>query len=164
MTLTLTTLRFKDSATYLMSALFIIGNIVMPQLFHLIPDGGVTWLPIYFFTLIGSYIYGWRVGLLTALLSPVINSLFFAMPPVTALPAIMLKSALLAVIAGLTASRFRHTSILLLVAVVLGYQTVGTLGEWIMKGDLFLACQDFRMGIPGMLLQIIGGYLIIPRR
>lgn len=164
MTLTLTTLRFRDPATYLMSALFIIGNIVMPQLFHLIPDGGPTWLPIYFFTLIGSYIYGWRVGLLTALLSPVINSFFFTMPPVAALPAIMLKSSLLAVIAGMTASRFRHTSLLLLIAVVLGYQTVGTLGEWIMKGNLFLACQDFRMGIPGMLLQIIGGYLIIPRR
>lgn len=164
MTISLTTLSFKDRATYLMSALFIIGNIVMPQLFHLIPNGGVTWLPIYFFTLIGSYIYGWRVGLLTALLSPVINSMFFAMPPVAALPAIMLKSTLLALIAGFTASRFRHTSLLLLIAVVLGYQVTGTLGEWIIKGDFFLACQDFRIGIPGMLLQIIGGYIILPRK
>lgn len=52
MTLTLTTLRFKETETYLMAALFIAGNIVLPQLFHLIPQGGIIWLPIYFFTLI----------------------------------------------------------------------------------------------------------------
>ena len=57
-----------------------------------------------------------------------------------------------------------HTSLLLLIAVVLGYQTLGTIGEWVMKGDFMLACQDFRMGIPGMLLQIAGGYLILPKK
>ncbi len=41
MTLTLTTLRFKETETYLMAALFIAGNIVLPQLFHLIPQGGI---------------------------------------------------------------------------------------------------------------------------
>lgn len=30
-----------------------------------------------------------------------------------------------------------------------------------MQGDFYLAIQDFRIGIPGMLLQIIGGYLFI---
>lgn len=82
-------LQFDNSRTYLTAALFVIGNIIMPQLFHLVPQGGVTWLPIYFFTLIGAYKYGWRVGLLTALASPVINSLLFGMPPVAALPAII---------------------------------------------------------------------------
>ena len=30
-----------------------------------------------------------------------------------------------------------------------------------MKGDFYLAAQDFRIGIPGMLLQVVGGYLFI---
>ena len=51
--------------------------------------------------------------------------------------------------------------VILSVAVVLGYQVVGTLGEWIMKGSFYLAAQDFRIGIPGMLLQIFGGYFFI---
>ncbi len=88
-TIKLHSLQFDNSRTYLTAALFVIGNIIMPQLFHLVPQGGVTWLPIYFFTLIGAYKYGWRVGLLTALASPVINSFLFGMPPVAALPAIM---------------------------------------------------------------------------
>ena len=162
-TIKLQSLPFSSGKTYLVATLFILGNLVMPQLFHLVPQGGVTWLPIYFFTLVAAYKFGWRAGLLTALASPVANALLFGMPAVAALPAIMLKSVLLAVMAGAAASRFKKASVLALVAVVLGYQTVGTLGEWAMKGDFFLACQDFRIGIPGMLLQIFGGWFVINR-
>ena len=62
-TVKLYTLSYKQSKTYLTAALFVLGNIILPQLFHLIPQGGVTWLPIYFFTLIGAYKYGWQVGI-----------------------------------------------------------------------------------------------------
>ena len=154
-------LRFTDRATYIKALLFIAGNIILPQLCHLFSMGGPTWLPIYFFTLIGAYMYGWRVGLLTAIASPIVNALFFAMPTAAVLPAILMKSTLLAVIAGVVATRTRRADILTLSAVVLGYQTLGTLGEWIMTGNLYLACQDFRLGIPGMLVQIIGGSMII---
>uniref|UniRef100_UPI0024319C05 ECF transporter S component n=1 Tax=Leyella stercorea TaxID=363265 RepID=UPI0024319C05 len=137
---------YDEARTYLAALAFILGNIVLPQLFHLVPQGGVTWLPIYFFTLVGSYKYGWRVGLLTAVLSPLVNSVLFGMPPAAALPAILMKSVLLAMTCGLVASRFRKVSIKLLVLVVLSYQIVGTLGEWAMKGDFLLAIQDFRIG------------------
>lgn len=147
--------------TYVAVLLFVAGNIALPQLFHLVPQGGVTWLPIYFFTLVGAYKFGWRVGLLTAVLSPLVNSWLFGMPPVAALPAILLKSCLLALLAGETAHRFARVSFPLLLGVVLGYQVLGTLGEWALKGDLFLALQDFRIGLPGMALQVVGGYLCV---
>lgn len=79
-TVKLYSLDYSNARTYLMAALFIAGNMALPQLFHLIPQGGITWLPIYFFTLIGAYKFGWKVGLLTAVLSPIINSLLFGMP------------------------------------------------------------------------------------
>lgn len=160
-TLNLYSLEYKETKTYFIAALFVIGNILLPQLCHLVPQGGVTWLPIYFFTLVGAYKYGWRVGLLTALASPVVNSLLFAMPAVASLPAILLKSVLLAVFAGMAATHFKKASLWMLFSVVLGYQVIGTLGEWAMKGDFYLAAQDFRIGIPGMLLQIFGGWLFI---
>lgn len=147
--------------TYAAVLLFVAGNIALPQLFHLVPQGGVTWLPIYFFTLVGAYKFGWRVGLLTAVLSPLVNSWLFGMPPVAALPAILLKSCLLALLAGGTAHRFARVCFPLLLGVVLGYQVLGTLGEWALKGDLFLALQDFRIGLPGMALQVVGGYLCV---
>ena len=154
-------LNYKEAKTYLLSSLFVIGNIILPQLSHLIPNGGITFLPIYFFTLIAAYKYGWKVGLLTAILSPLVNSVLFGMPAITVLPAILLKSSLLAITAGLAAKYFKRISIPILIAVVLSYQVVGTLGEWIIIGDFYKAIQDFRIGIPGMLLQVFGGYIFL---
>lgn len=154
-------LPYSDVKTYFAALAFVIGNLALPQLFHLVPQGGMIWLPIYFFTLVGAYKYGWRVGLLTAVLSPVINSVLFGMPAVAVLPAILLKSTLLAIAAGYAASHFKKASLVLLLSVVLAYQVIGTLGEWAMNGNFWLAVQDFRIGIPGMLLQILGGWLFI---
>lgn len=160
-TITNRTLSFSDMRTYLYAALFIAGNIAVPQLFHLVPGGGVTWLPIYFFTLVGAWCYGWRTGLLTALLSPAVNALLFGMPAVAALPAIEIKSVLLAVLAGIAATRCAKASLPVLLGVILGYQLVGTLGEWAIVGDFAAACRDFRLGLPGMLLQLFGGLAAI---
>ena len=154
-------LSYAEARTWLAAALFVIGNIALPQLFHLVPQGGTTWLPIYFFTLVGAYKYGWKVGLLTAVASPVVNSLAFGMPATASLPGILLKSVLLAIAAGYAAHRLQKVSLATMLTVVLFYQLTGTLGEWIMKGNFYDAIQDFRIGIPGMLLQIFGGYLFV---
>ena len=162
-TATLYSLPYREAKTYWVASLFVAGNVVLPQLCHLIPQGGVMWLPIYFFTLIGAYKYGWRVGVLTAVLSPLVNSALFGMPAVAVLPAILLKSCVLALVAGFVAAKFRRASLLLLAAVVLAYQIIGGLGEWAMTGSWQVAMQDFRIGVPGMLVQIFGGYLFINR-
>lgn len=160
-TVKLYSLPYHNAKTYLAASLFAFGNIILPQIFHLIPQGGMIWLPIYFFTLVGAYKYGWKVGLLTAVLSPLANSALFGMPAVAVLPAILFKSVLLAIAAGYAASHFKKASFGLLIGVVLAYQFVGTLGEWAMNGSFWLAIQDFRIGIPGMLFQIFGGWLFI---
>lgn len=160
-TLKLYDLNYRSAKTYLAASLFIVGNVLLPQLCHLIPNGGITLLPIYFFTLVGSYKYGWKAGLLIAIFSPLVNSALFGMPMPAVLPAILLKSILLAGIAGIAAKKFQRISLSILALVVLSYQLIGTLGEWIITGSFSLAIQDFRIGIPGMLLQVIGGFLII---
>lgn len=154
-------LGYGEVRTYLVAALFILGNVALPQLCHLVPQGGLTWLPIYFFTLVGAYKYGWRVGLFTAVLSPLVNCAAFGMPATAALPAILLKSVLLAGAAGYAAYRFKRVSLAVMVGVVLFYQTAGTIGEWAIVGNLFDAVRDFRVGMPGMLLQIFGGWALI---
>lgn len=160
-TLNLYSLGYTQAKTYLVAAAFVVGNILLPQLAHTVPQGGFIFLPIYFFTLVAAYKYGWKAGLLTAVLSPVVNHLLFGMPPLAVLPAILIKSIFLALWAGLAARHFKRVSIPILCLVVLGYQTFGTLVEWALVGDFFSAVQDFRIGIPGMLFQIVGGYLII---
>ena len=152
---------FATAKTYLYAALFIAGNLLLPQLAHFVPNGGPAFLPIYFFTLIAAYKYGIRTGLLTAVLSPVINSMLFGMPVVAMLPIILIKSSLLAIAAAYAARYFQKVSLPILLLVVLSYQIVGTLIEWAMVKDFMLAVQDFRIGLPGMGLQVVGGYFLL---
>ncbi len=162
-TVKLYSLRYDQARTYLFASLFVVGNIALPQLCHTMHLGGPTWLPIYFFTLVAACKFGWRTGLVTALASPLANSLLFGMPAAALLPAIVFKSAVLALVAGWAVTRFRRVSLPLLAGVVLAYQTIGSLGEWALLGDLRAAAQDFRIGLPGMLLQIGGCWLVINR-
>ena len=154
-------LGWRETRTYMFAVLFIVGNILLPQLCHLFPKGGLIMLPIYFFTLIAAYKFGYRVGLLTAVLSPLINSALFGMPPATALPIIMIKGVLLAGAAAWMANKSKGASLLALIGVVLGYQLVGGLIEWAMTGEIAKALQDWKLGWPGMLLQAVGGWLVL---
>ena len=123
-------LSFSNVKTYLFAFLFVAGNIALPQLCHLVPMGGPTLLPIYFFTLIAAYKFGFRVGLLTALLSPVINHLLFGMPAAAALPVLLIKSGLLAGAAAFAARYTKKISLVALLGVILAYQVIGTAFEW----------------------------------
>ena len=58
-------------------------------------------------------------------------------------------------------SGFGKVSLMLLAAVVATYQVAGSLFEWAWTGSLDAALQDLRLGLPGMALQIAGGYLFI---
>ena len=159
--LKLYSLGYSEVKTYVVAAMFVVGNIVLPQLCHLIPQGGLRLLPIYFFTLVAAYKYGWKAGLLTAAASPLVNHLLFGMPALTVLPAILVKSAVLALAAGFAARRFGKVTLPLLAAVVMTYQVVGTAAEWAITGSFAAAVQDFRMGLPGMALQIFGGWALL---
>ncbi|MDE6162891.1 MAG: ECF transporter S component [Bacteroides sp.] len=154
-------LNYSNVRTYLFALLFVAGNIALPQICHLVPYGGPTLLPIYFFTLIAAYKYGFRVGLLTAILSPVINHLLFAMPSEAALPIILIKSTLLAGTSAFAARTLKSVSLWAILGVVLSYQIVGTAFEWSFIGNFHIAVQDFRIGIPGMLIQWFGGYVLL---
>ena len=157
------TLSLTNHITYIFSAMFVIGNILLPQLCHLVPQGGLMLLPIYFFTLVGAYCYGINLGLLTAVLSPVVNSMLFGMPPAAALPAILVKSVSLAVVASYVAHRSQRVSLGLLALVVMAYQLVGMAFEYVYTGSLYAALQDVRLGIPGLLMQVLLGYAFIKK-
>jgi len=147
-----------DVKAYLFAFLFVIGNLLLPQICHLLPQGGMVWLPIYFFTLVAAYKYGLSVGLLTAVLSPLANHWLFGMPASGMLPIILSKSILLAVAASLVSKKTGTVSLLSLLIVILCYQFVGTMIEWVIVKDFRVAVQDFRLGIPGMLFQLFAGY------
>ena len=156
-------LQYNDVRTYVYASLFVAGNIIVPQLCHLIPQGGLIFLPIYFFTLVAAYKYGLTAGIITAICSPLLNHLLFGMPPLHALPILLIKSTLLAVFAAVIAKHVGKVTLPAIALAVIAYQTAGFLFEWPMTGSLISALQDVRLGYPGIIIQIIAGYLILSR-
>ena len=61
---------------------------------------------------------------MTAVASPLVNSLMFGMPAFGSLPSILLKSVLLAIASGFAAHRWQKVSLPLMLAVVLFYQAI----------------------------------------
>ena len=154
-------LSLNNTKTYLIATVFIVCNLLLPQLAHLVPQGGFIFLPIYFFTLIAAYKYGIHVGLLTAVLSPLANNLIFGMPPTAVLPAIIIKSVILAIAAAIAAKKFGKVSLIGILLAIMAYQLIGTGIEGAMTQNFFAAIQDFRIGFPGMLIQLFGGYVVL---
>jgi len=153
-------LSVTEARFYLYTTLFVAGNIALPALCHLVPGGGPMLLPIYFFTLVAGWRFGLAAGLATAVLSPLANHALTGMPVQAMLPAILVKSVLLAVIASLIARRV-GLSLLAVALAVLGYQIAGGIVEGLLTSSLAAALADFRVGLPGIVLQILGGYAVL---
>ena len=160
-TVRLYTLNYDEAKTYMWTAIFVACNLVLPQVFHLIPQGGIIFSPLSFVILVGAYKFGWKTGLLAALASPLVNHLLTGMPAAEVLPVMTMKLAVLALVAGLTAQHFKTISLPILIGVILVTKAIEALGEFVLTGGIAATVADFAIGWPGMLLQIIGGYLVI---
>lgn len=162
-TVRLYSFNYDEVKTYLWAMAFVACNLVLPQVFHLIPQGGVVFAPLSLVILAGAYKFGWKTGLLAAVLSPLVNHLLTGMPAAGMLPVMTLKLVVLALVAGLVAQRFRSVSLLLLLGVVLASELLGGLGELALTGGVAVTAADFTLGWPGLLLQVLGTWLILKR-
>ena len=160
-TIKLYSLKVVELKTYIYASLFVAGNIILPQLCHLLPLGGQMLLPIYFFTLIAAYKYGFFTGLLTAVASPLINHALFGLPAAEMLTIILIKSALLAIAASYMAEHTKQIRIGSILLVIVFYQGIGMMAEFALTGSFLAAMQDIRLGFPGMILQLVGGFFCL---
>jgi glucose-6-phosphate-specific signal transduction histidine kinase len=155
------TLNYDEAKTYMWAAIFIVCNLALPQVFHLIPQGGIIFSPLSLVIMAGAYKFGWKTGLFAALLSPSVNHLITGMPATEVLPVMTMKLAVLALVAGLAAQRFKSVNLPLLIGVVLITKAIECLGEFVLTGGIAATIADFTIGWPGLILQILGTWLII---
>ena len=154
-------LNYDEVRTYLWATLFVACNMVLPQLFHLIPQGGVIFSPLSLVILAGAYKFGWKAGLLAAVLSPLVNHFAFGLPQWGVLQVMILKLSVLAIVAGLAAQHFKSVSLLLIIGVVLVSKVIGCVGELMLTGGIEATIADFTVGWPGLMLQVFGAWLIL---
>ena len=156
------TIALRDSISSVMTLLFIAANIGLPHLFHMIPGGGIMFLPIYFFTAVAAVLYGRSMGMFTALMSPLMGYLIFGAPRLALIPDMMLKGVLLSLFITILLSkcrsvRYRYMAI---PAGVVSAWAVAGIVEWPFSGLPF-AFQDFFTGIPGLCFMTIGGWIAL---
>ena len=83
------------------------------------------------------------------------------MPATEMMPIILIKSALLATAAAYMAQRTHQIKLQNIFLVILFYQGIGMIAEFALTGSFSAAMQDIRIGFPGMLLQLVGGFFCL---
>ena len=153
-------LSLGDVKLYLVTVAMVLGNLALPYAVHRIPDAGRMLLPIFFFTLIAGWRFGVKAGLLTGVLSPLANHWLTGMPAGPVLQSLILQSALLGAMAGLAASRVHRATLAALVLLVLAHQAL-ILVPTLASAGLRPAFAAFTFRVPGILLQILGGFAVL---
>ena len=154
-------LNYNDVRTFLWAALFVVCNMALPQVAHLVPQGGIIFAPLSLVILVAACKLGWRTALLAAVVSPLVNNIVFGMPAWGVLPIMAVKLAVLALAAGLAVQRMQRVTLPMLCGAVLLSELVGGMAELVFTGGLHATIADFIIGWPGLLLQIAGCYLIV---
>jgi hypothetical protein len=83
------------------------------------------------------------------------------MPATEMLTIILIKSALLAIAAAYMAQKTKDVKLQSILLVIIFYQGIGMFAEGILTNSLLAATLDLRLGIPGMILQFVGGYFLL---
>lgn len=162
--LRLRNLSFSDLRLYLFGAAFVIGNVVLPSFLHQFGMAGQVFLPLYFFSLVGGLAFGWRCGLLTGIMSPLVSFWLSGMPPVAILPFVVLKSALLGTIGGVAVTiRPARFPLLAAFVAIVAAQLVGTAALFLKFHNLKQSTLDLAVGYPGLLFQLIAAPLFVSR-
>lgn len=159
----------------LVSAMVIALAIVIPQLIHMLlgTPGGVKWLPMYFPVLVGGCLLGKRWGIATGLLSPLFSFLITtllgnSMPIAIRLPFMMIELAVFAAVAGFFAKKIVDNGLWAFPAVILAqisgrsvFLGIVAILQNITPFSFDMILGQIRIGIPGILLQVVLVPLII---
>lgn len=140
-------------------------GVLLPQLFHAIPNAGSIFLPIHMPVLICGFLSGWPFGLACGLLAPILSSLLTGMPPAPVLPGMVCELAAYGAATGFLFPKVRRNRPLLDVYLaLLPAMLLGRLVSGLLNGLLFRAGEytfqmfltaSFVTALPGIILQLI---------
>ena len=159
--ITVLNFNYDNYRLYLFSVLFALGNVLLPIMCHTSNFAGNIFLPIYFFTLIGAYKFGWKTGVFVAILSPLFNLWITGMPTIAMIPVVLAKGLLIVLGAFVIAHFTKKFSLAHLIVLVASYQLCGAIFEALWFMSISSALSSLIIAWPGMVLQVILGYAVI---
>lgn len=94
-------LRYEDVRSYVFTVGLVALGVFAPWTCHQFHLAGPTFLPMQFFVLLAGLMFGWRVGLVVGLLTPLTSYAISGMPVLNVLPQVAVELSSYGVIAGL---------------------------------------------------------------
>lgn len=143
------------------AALCVAIGLALPQAMHSIPEAGRVFLPMHIPVLLCGLLCGSLWGFGCGLLTPILSSLLFSMPPAPYLPGMVLELATYGLVAGLLYRKFKlNVYVSLVSAMILGRVVYG-----LMNAAIFLSGGNeyslavfftslFIKALPGIVIQI----------
>ncbi|WP_154052761.1 ECF transporter S component [Olsenella uli] len=144
-------------------------GVVLPMLFHAIPNAGMVWLPMHVPVLVCGLLVGPVPGLVAGILAPALSSALTGMPPAPMLPSMVCELAVYGLVAGLLSQYVRTgKAVADLYVSLVGSMLVGRIVGGVLQALIFSAgsysiaawgAAYFAMGLPGIILQLV---VIVP--
>ena len=139
--------------------------VVLPPVFHAIPNGGTLFSPMHIPVLLCGLICGARYGLLCGIFGPLLSSLLTGMPGAGYLPQMMIELAAYGFFSGLFANVIRLGSgfadlMLSLIGAMLAGRIIAGLARalFFMKGSYAFGmwfASYFANMVPGLILHLV---------
>jgi len=162
-------LKYTDLRSYIITAAFVLLDVLVPRLFHQFHLAGATFLPMHIFVLLAGLIFGWRAGLIVGLLTPIASYAVSGMPVLKILPQITIELSVYGLVTGLLREKFNLKVIwsllgamlagrlALFLTVLIIYLAVGTIYSplGVEAKPWFVVWSAIRQGWPGIVLQLI---------
>lgn len=147
------------------AALLIAVGLVIPQLFHGIPQGGNIFLPMHIPVLLAGFVLGPVYGLCIGAVLPLVSSLALGMPSLARLPFMVGELAAYGLFAGLLYRRLRQVKggilLTLVTAMVAGRAVYALLlagATYLLHiecGGVIAVVTATVTGVPGLIIQLI---------
>lgn len=152
-------LTFSEAKYYIFSSVFVALAVFVPWLTHQFHIAGPKFVPMHFFVLIAGFLFGWRAGMMTGVISPMLSYGITHMPPIAILPETMLELAAYGFAVGVLREKNFNILTALLSAMILGRlaRFFFVLAFGLQTDPL----KYFQASLPGIILQIILIPLII---
>ncbi len=146
-----------------LAALCVSLGVLLPQALHAIPYAGQIFLPMHIPVLLCGFMCGGLWGLACGVITPILSSLIFSMPPVPYLPGMVLELAIYGLAAGLL---YRKLNLNIYIALILS-MLAGRVAYGLMNTLLFISGQNseysfaifftslFVKALPGIIIQLV---------
>lgn len=139
--------------------------IILPMIFHAIPNAGNVWLPMHIPVLLCGLVCGWKFGLLCGILGPFVSSILTQMPPAVSLPAMVCELSVYGIITGITSELIRtgktitDSVISLLISMICGRIVYGIVNSLLFRAGNYSIqtwlTASFVTALPGIILQLV---------